>query len=232
MSHTLTLAEDTKEHVYRNLRNRPAEAFGVHTSSRWLNKELKFLFCTLHQSLFQKVLEEIQKNLQASNKKQTWATAFTGLLSLGMTVGSIQVLIRCKEETDKRDQVISLENEKANSELKEINVKWNFLKDLFHKKYLTAEISKTKGFNPVHQDRARKVLDMPSQALAQQIKIFPDKHREQSPEASCPIRIGALTRAPGAFLDSRRSGRSPTTCRDPDTSSLVADFLLSFDPQL
>ena len=185
MGHTLTLMEDTKEQVHKNLLKPPAEAFGTHTSSRWLNKELKYLFSELHQTLNKRVLEGIQKNLQASNKKQSWATAFMGLLILAMTTGSIQVLIRCKEATDKGDGTVTQENEDATSEIRLINERWNFLKDLFHKKYLTSEIGKAKGFNPVQQDGARRELDQPSQALAQKMKILIEKHRGYPP--SCGV---------------------------------------------
>lgn len=181
MSHTLTLMEDTKDTVYKNLLKPPTEAFGIHTGSRLLNKELKFIFSTLHQTLYRNVLEMIQKNLQSSNKKQSWAKAFVGLLTLAMTTGSIQVLIRCKEKTDKEDKTIPLTNENATSEIDQINEKWNFLRDLFHKKYLTTEIGNAKGFNPVQQVSARRELDKPSQALAREIKDLIEKHREQSP---------------------------------------------------
>ena len=178
MTHTLTLVEHTKDEVYGRLRNRPSERFGVHTSSRWLNKELKFLLSTLHQDLWKGVLQQIQKTLQASNKEQSWATTFMGLLVLAMMTESIQVNIRCKEETDKQDGTINWENKKANDEIGLIDKNWKILQDLFHKKYMTQKGGKAKGFNPLQQDSALDKLDEPSKIFTRKVKVIIEHHRE------------------------------------------------------
>lgn len=51
MTRTLTLVESSKQEVYSQLQRRPAKAFGVHTSSRILNKELKYIIAPLYKDL-------------------------------------------------------------------------------------------------------------------------------------------------------------------------------------
>ncbi|MCJ1261157.1 hypothetical protein MMC22_001021 [Lobaria immixta] len=207
MTHTLTLV-DEKE-VYRQLKNQPTKAYGFQTSSRWLNKELKFLFSTLHQTLWKAVLETLQLTLQSSNKRPAWTKAFVALLLLAMMTESMQVQIRCKEETDKRDGMRTQESKSANVEIKTMDEKWNLLRDLFHKKFGT--LSNGRAFNPIHHDSDRKNVDEAFEKLAQEVKSITEKH--------------------GTFLERRKLLEPPATSRMPNASRLVADFLLSFKPK-
>lgn len=180
MTHTLTLV-DVNE-VSRKLKNHPPKAYGLQTSSRWLNKELKFLFSNLHKNLWKIVLEKLQQTLQLSKKQSAWNTAFVALLLLAMMTESMQIQIRCKEETDKRDRMRAQDHD-ASSEIGLMDEKWEVLRDLFHKKYGTPSTvgwpNGTKAFDPIYQDRDRNMLDTPCQELAQQVKTLTEKHGEQ-----------------------------------------------------
>ncbi|MCJ1467668.1 hypothetical protein MMC07_006293 [Pseudocyphellaria aurata] len=194
MTHTLTLVDENE--VFRKLKNTPPRAYGIHTSSRWLNKELKFLFSLLHQTQWKAVLDKLQLILQSSKKKSAWCPAFVALLLLAMMTESMQIQIRCKEETDKTDGTIARENNVASSDIGLMEEKWEVLRDLFHKKY--------KGFNPIYQDRDQKDLeDASMQRLAQQVKALTEKYGEQY-----SILLSFET------FDVRRSKRVPRWCTD------------------
>ena len=174
MTHTLTLVDESE--VFHKLKNQPLKAYRSQTSSRWLNKELKFLFSELHQTLWKAVLDMLQLTLQASKKRLVWTKAFIALLLLAMMTESMQIQIRCKEETDARDQMRTPQKDGASSEIGQMDEKWHLLRDLFHKKYGT--LSMSKGFNPIYQNSDRKILDAPLQKLVQQIKALTEKHGE------------------------------------------------------
>lgn len=180
MTHTLTLVDENE--VFRQLKNQPPKAYGILTSSRWLNKELKFLFSTLHRTLWKNVLEKLQLTLQSSNKLPAWTRAFVALLLLAMMIESMQVQVRCKEESDKRDGMTAQGNDDASSEIGHMDEKWQLLRDLYHKKYKT--------FNPIYQDNDRKMLDPPMQELAQGVKALTEKHGEHL----LVVHAGALTK--------------------------------------
>lgn len=187
MTHTLTLVDESE--VFRNLKNQPPKAYGRQTSSRWLNKELKFLFSSLHRELWKFVLEKLQLTLQSSKAKPAWNVAFVALLLLAMMIESMQVQIRCKEESDKRDGMIAKGNDSASLEIGLMDEKWQKLRDLYHKKYRTQ--ANGKAFNPIYQDSDRKMLDAPLQRLVQEVKALTEKHGELLLVVGCVL--GALT---------------------------------------
>lgn len=221
MTHTLTLVDENE--VFRRLKNHPPKAYGIHTSSRWLNKELKFLFSTLHRTLWKNVLEKLQLTLQSSNKRPAWTRAFVALLLLAMVIESMQVQIRCKEESDKRDGMRAKGNDDASSEIGHTDEKWRLLRDLYHKKY--------KAFNPIYQDNDRQMLDPPMQELAQQVKALAEKHGEHLLVIRHELPCWCANPRLGPLLESRRMLGPPATSREPNASRLVADLLLSLKPK-
>lgn len=176
MTRTLTLVESTKNQVYSKLQRRPTEAFGVHTSSRILNKELKYIIAPLYRDLWTKFLDQVHNTLLVGHKDKfpSWATILGCLLTLAMTMESVQVNVRCKEATDKYDKVIPEDSTDATLDLARMEEKWEILVSLFHKAF--------PRFKPVQKEEDRKKLDIPSQGLAQRIKNIIEFHRESSSE--------------------------------------------------
>ena len=186
MTRTLTLVENTKQQVYNQLQRPPVEAFGVHTSSRILNKELKYIIAPLYKDLWTKFLDQIHVSLLVGHKDKfpSWATILGCLLTLAMTMESVQVNIRCKEVTDKCDKVIPDNNNDASLDLARMEEKWEILVSLFHKAY--------SRFKPVQKEEDCEKLDIPSQELAQRIHSIIERHRESSSEV-CIICRSSLT---------------------------------------
>lgn len=183
MTRTLTLVESTKQQVYNQLQRPPAAAFGVHTSSRMLNKELKYIIAPLYKDLWTKLLDQVHKTLLVGHKDKfpTWATILGCLLTLAMTMESVQVNVRCKEATDKCDQVIPEDSNDATLDIERMEEKWEILVLLFHKAY--------PRFKPFQKEGDRERLDIPSQELAQRIQNIIEKHRESSSDVGIFHRV-------------------------------------------
>ena len=229
MAHCLTLTEDTRPYVYANLRNPPNIPYEPLTCPRWLNKELKFLMSTLHTGLMEKVLELLHKNLRDGGKKRLlWATNFIGLLTLSIVTESMQVCVRCKEETDKAMGVLLENDTTAKSEIIRMDERLYFVMRLFRKKYGITEHKNGKGkteFNPVKDLEDRISLDQPAQLFARDVEHVIRSHRKS---CICCAK-SELTKAPVTFLQSRSTlPGPPSTPNEPRSSRLVAQLLLSF----
>lgn len=175
----MTLVEDKKEEVFSSLWNRPTEAFGVQTSPRWLNKQLKFLFSSLHMTLMETILGKLTQTLRGSKKASSWASNFAIIMMLAMANESVQITLRHKESTDKEEGMIDLHDETAKRESVLIDEKFDFLQDLYHKSYKT-QGAKAKGkpsFNPIHNVTDRRKLDAPASQLAQSVGDLVESHR-------------------------------------------------------
>lgn len=170
MAHSLTLTEDTRLEVSLKLIKRPSTPYGPLTCPRWLNKELKFLMARLHADLLKVVLDLLHKNLRdCRDKRSLWAIAFISLLSLSMVTESLQVSVRCKEETDKEMETIPPCDTQAESDISEMDKKLDLLIRLFRKKYGIAENRVGRGFNPVRDADDRESLDQPARTLAVEV---------------------------------------------------------------
>lgn len=174
MTRTLTLVESTKQQVYDKLLRPPIEAFGDHTASRVLNKELKCIIAPLYQKICKDFLDQVQNTLlvSAGDKLPSWATLVGSLLTMAVIMESVQVGIRCKEATDKSDNVIPENSNVATLHLELMEEKWNILVSLFHQAY--------RRFDPIQKEKDRGKLDTPSRELAKSIQIIVENHRKWS----------------------------------------------------
>jgi hypothetical protein len=171
MTRTLTLVENTKEEVYSKLWSPPRAVFGAHSSSRLLNKQLKFILAPLHRESWTNLLDSVQKTLLVEHKAKrgSWATLLACLLTLAMTMESVQISIRCKEATEKHEGAIPEDNDDATLDLARMEEKWTILLELFHKRY--------SRFNPLGKEDHRDQLDIPSRDFARNIDHATEKHR-------------------------------------------------------
>ncbi|KAL8936532.1 MAG: hypothetical protein Q9211_004141 [Gyalolechia sp. 1 TL-2023] len=173
MTHSMTLVESTKDQVYDRLRNPPPERYGQQTSPRWLNKQIKFLLCALHQDILRDVLSQIQETLRLSGKKATWAALFASMTILAMTTESLQVAVRCKDETDKGEGTVRQNDTTADEAIKLMDERFELLKNLFHQGHRTLS---SKGLNPIRKVQDRTFLDGASQSLASKASEIIDSY--------------------------------------------------------
>lgn len=170
MTHSLTLTEDTRVEVSSKLMNPPQTPYEPLTCPRWLNKELKFLVARLHIDLMKEVLVLLHTTLRDGKKKKSlWAIAFIGLLSLSMVTESLQVSVRCKEETDKEMKMILKDDTRADSDVNLMDNRFDLLLWIFRKKYGIAENRVGKGFCPLRESDDRESLDQPARTFAVEV---------------------------------------------------------------
>ena len=157
--------------------NKPSpEKFGRHTCARLLNKQIKFLLSTLYTDTMKDVLSRVQDTLRLSNKKSLWAPLFASMVILAMTTESLQVTVRCKEETDKQEKVINQDDRTADGAIAQMDERFDMLRRFFHQKYGT--LSPT-GLNPLRSLADRTCLgDDASQRLAAKANNIVEQYRK------------------------------------------------------
>ncbi len=192
MTHSITITESSKEEVFQSLWNRPAQAFGTHTSSRWLNKQLKFLLSSLQVTLMEDILGNLAQMLRGSKKLSSWAGIFASILMLAMANESIQITLRCKEATDKEEGTIDRHDETAKQESELIDEKTDFLRDLYHKGYRTQGTKGKPSFNPIRNVVDREKLDAHASQLATNVGDIIESYRESILLANTRFRILTL----------------------------------------
>ena len=127
-----------------------------------------------------KVLAGIQDKLHSSKKKVTWATVFVALLMLSMTTESLQVAVRGKEATDKREGILMQGDGTATTTIEKMEERLNFLIRLYRKKYGATE-EREMTFNPLKNHDAYNSLGPPDQDLAHKIRTVTDTYRREPP---------------------------------------------------
>ncbi|KAL8674324.1 MAG: hypothetical protein Q9168_001253 [Polycauliona sp. 1 TL-2023] len=208
MSHSLTIVEDTRDAVYRQLKQRPDNPFGHHTCARWLNKQIKFLLSTLHQDVLKGVLSKLQDTLRKANSKEHWASLFASLAIVAMTTESQEVTVLCKEETDKQEGTIGPDDRTAEKDIAQMDETFDLLRRLFHQKFRTLL---PKGLNPLRDLTDRDGLpDHASRSLAAKGNEVLEQYH--------------------TFLVARKVLQPPVKTSDPQTGRLLAQFLLCFSP--
>ena len=185
MNHSLTLQENTRADVKASLLNPPHTPYEALTCPRWLNKELKFLMSTLHVDMTKIMLYHLHRSLRDSREKtSSWATCFIGLLTLSIVTESMQVSVRCKEETDKEMGIITNDAKVAESEIRYMDERLDLLMRFFQKKFGVTECINRKAkkteFNPIQNLNDRNLLDRPAHTLAQNVERVIKSHGKLS----------------------------------------------------
>ena len=173
--------------------------------------------------LMEDVLERLTQLLRRSKKEFSWTTGLASLLILAMANESIQVNLRCKEATNKEEGVLDLHDETVRRESTMIDEIFTFLRDLYHRGYKTEGTKARPSFNPIQNVDDREKLEGPARNLAQSVKEVLESHRKFF---IVIYYIEFLTEV-GDFLESRQWLGLPTAT-EPNTSRLVARYLLSF----
>ena len=109
-----------------------------------------------------------------------WAVDFMGLLTLSMVTESLQVAVRCKEETDKEMGLLPQGDARAETDISLMDERLDLLMRLFRQKYKSMGQRHGKGkleFNPVKDYKDRNSLDQPAQMLAQHVDRVTKSHR-------------------------------------------------------
>lgn len=104
MSHTLTIAEETKHASLQKLRSYPGPTSYVRkfTSPRMANRQLKYFFAKLQRNIFSTVLNRLQQIFKSSKGCDKWLAAFVAVLGLCMVAEEQQKTVHQVMETRSR----------------------------------------------------------------------------------------------------------------------------------
>ena len=139
MSHTLTIAEETKVatlsrmHSYGG-RNSYVDNF---TSPRMTNRQLKYFFSRLQRSIQATVLNKLQQIFKSSKGCDKWLAAFVAVLGMCMALEdqqtTIHVVMSTKSKTEGMDQRDA--QGQADIACREIDARMHFIQQIFRWKY-------------------------------------------------------------------------------------------------
>jgi hypothetical protein len=206
MGHTLTIQEETKEQSLRQLRSYIPGVYASFCSPRMTNRQLKYFFCRLHQTIMTNVLNKLQQIFKSSKGCDKWTSAFCAVLGLAMAHEDNQKTIHLVTQTKAASHEMSVQDAEAQSDAtcEDIDGKFSFIMGIFRWKY-------NRGYNPLRdseQDWMSKLKDPGAIQFARDVSI--------------------LVRENTGYLDRRQRIKICTANQTQYTSRLVAQFLLSF----
>jgi len=144
MCRTATIPNSQKHLLYK-LHTYPSspDAYAHAPSPRMANRQLKYLFCHLHQQILDSILKKLQQVLRSSKGPQKWTSAFIALLGLAMAFELTQQLVHVITDADAAmGKYLPRDAEYvAESACRAIDEKFAFVNNLFRWKY--------RGVNPL-----------------------------------------------------------------------------------
>jgi hypothetical protein len=145
MGRTFTIAEDSREASLRQLRSyQPGVYASKFCSPRMTNRQLKYFFCRLQQTIMQNVLNKLQQIFKSSKGCDKWTAAFSTILGLAMAHEDSQQTIHNVMETKAASQEIMPQEARMKSEqsCQNIDERFKFVTAIFRWKY-------NRSYNPL-----------------------------------------------------------------------------------
>ncbi|OCL13162.1 hypothetical protein AOQ84DRAFT_125180 [Glonium stellatum] len=206
MGHTLTIEEDTRDYSLKLLRSYRPGVYADNCSPRMTNRQLKYFFCRLHQTIMTNVLNKLQQIFKSSKGCDKWTSAFCAVLGLAMAHEDNQKTIHLVTQTKAASHEMSTQDAEVQSTqaCEEIDGKFSFIMNIFRWKY-------NRGYNPLRdseQDWMSKLKDPGAIQFARDVSILVTQNTD--------------------YLAKRQHIKICTANQTQYTSRLVAKFLLSF----
>jgi hypothetical protein len=139
MSHTLTIAEETKAATLSRM-----HSYGGHnsyvdnyTSPRMTNRQLKYFFSRLQRSIQTTVLNKLQQIFKSSKGCDKWLAAFVAVLGMCMALEDQQKTIHLVMSTKASTEGIDQRDAQGQADIacREIDQRMHFLQQIFRWKY-------------------------------------------------------------------------------------------------
>jgi len=224
MCRTATIPNSQKHLLYK-LHTYPSspDAYAHAPSPRMANRQLKYLFCHLHQHILDSILKKLQQVLRSSKGPQKWTSAFIALLGLAMAFELTQHLVHVVTDADAAMQKYTPRDAEyvAESACRAIDEKFAFVSNLFRWKY--------RGFNPLRdmdRDQVKQVLgDKGVEFVRDVATLIAEKREYLLRRSGIP---GLNEGTDEIFLFERQFVGISTENQDKYTSRLVARFFASF----
>lgn len=207
MGHTITIIEETKEHSLSGLRNyRPDSYVSNFCSPRMTNRQLKYFFCRLHQTIMQNVLNKLQQIFKSSKGCDKWTSAFCAILGLAMAHEDNQKTIHLVMETKAASGEISQQEGQITSDAacREIDNKFSFITAIFRWKY-------NRSCNPLRDSEHDWMSKLKDEHALQFVR-----------------NVSGLVKECSDYLNKRSYVSISAANQASYTSRLVGQFLLSF----
>ncbi|KAF2185062.1 hypothetical protein K469DRAFT_726934 [Zopfia rhizophila CBS 207.26] len=212
MSHTLTIAEETKAATLSKLHSYtdPSNYVQNNTSPRMTNRQLKHFFARLQRSILTTVLNKLQQIFKSSKGCDRWISAFIAVIGMAMAHEDQQKTIHLVMETNAASKNSEREMRdgqcRADFACREIDERMGFIQHIFRWKY-------NRKCNPLRDaehdwDREAGFGDSSSVGFVRQ--------------------VASLVRENIDFLSVRQNVSISTANQTKYTSRLVGQFLLSF----
>lgn len=139
MSHTLTIAEETKVATLSRMRSYGGHNSYVdnYTSPRMTNRQLKYFFSRLQRSIQAAVLNKLQQIFKSSKGCDRWLAAFVAVLGMCMALEDQQKTIHLVMETKARTEGIDQRDAQGQADIanREIDTRMHFIQQIFRWKY-------------------------------------------------------------------------------------------------
>jgi len=170
MGHTLTIQEETKEQSLRQLQSYIPGLYANFCSPRMTNRQLKYFFCRLHQTIMTNVLNKLQQIFKSSKGCDKWTSAFCAVLGLAMAHEDNQKTIHLVTQTKAASHEMSVQDAETQSDAtcEDIDGKFSFIMGIFRWKY-------NRGYNPLRdseQDWMSKLKDPGAIQFARDVSIL------------------------------------------------------------
>ncbi len=139
MSHTLTIAEETKAatlsrmHSYGGLNS----YVDHYTSPRMTNRQLKYFFSRLQRTIQTAVLNKLQQIFKSSRGCDKWLAAFVAVLGMCMALEDQQKTIHLVMATKSSTEGIDTRDAQSQADIacREIDARMHFIQQIFRWKY-------------------------------------------------------------------------------------------------
>jgi hypothetical protein len=142
---------DILYHLHYSLSN-PHITYGKATSSRMVNRQLKFLFCAIFNQIMEDILDHLQRILRSSRGGSKWTSAFCTILGLAMCFEEVQRMVHGNQDIEAMKGLMTEWEaaQRAEESCRLIDEKFKFIANLFRWKY-------HRGFNPLKDWEDSKV---------------------------------------------------------------------------
>ena len=230
MGRALKIPDQIRDAELRQMSFYDWRSYGAKTCPRMANKQLKYLFSSLHIQIMTEVLKRLQQYLRSSRGNEKWTTAFCAILGLAMvhedTQRTIHLVMESEVAQGKRHR--SEGTRHAEQACRVIDQQFMFITVLFQTKY-------NRQFNPLNP-KGDDVRQKTSETLGEEAMNFVDAVSQLVREnckglcLSCRNGVDCLTHSllADGYLDERQNVHISADDQERYPSRLVGRFLLSF----
>lgn len=139
MSHTITIAEETKAQTLAKMHSYtdPSAYVQSYTSPRMASRQLKYFFARLQRSTLALVLNKLQQIFKSSKGCDKWLAAFVAVVGMAMAHEDQQKTIHQVMETRAKSEGFDPRDAQAKADIanRDVDQRMNFVSQIFRWKY-------------------------------------------------------------------------------------------------